>query len=125
MNQKNIFTVIAALLALQGIAFYLMGDKVISDSFPTLDAAGKSAAIPLLQVIAALSFGFGLVIYATRNFPQVLGAFTLGSGILLILTLKHKLADHINVPVAAIIIQFFIVLSCVYLLMQNNKAKTA
>ena len=125
MNQKNIFTVIAALLALQGIAFFMMGDKVISDSFPTLDAAGKSAAIPLLQVIAALSIGFALVTYATRSFTQVLGAYTLGSGILLILTFKHKLGDHINVPIAAIIIQIFIVVSCVYLLMQTNKSKAA
>ncbi|MEO5582790.1 MAG: hypothetical protein ABIR66_08865 [Saprospiraceae bacterium] len=58
MNQKSIFIVIAALLAIQGIAFIVMGDQVISDSFPVLDAACKSAAIPLLQIIAALSIGF-------------------------------------------------------------------
>ncbi|MEP7322289.1 MAG: hypothetical protein ABI761_10230 [Saprospiraceae bacterium] len=77
-------------MVIKGIAYFAMGDTVISSAFPTL-AAGKSAAIPLLQFIAALSIGFALVTYAaTRNYAQLLGKYTVGSGIFIILTLKHK-----------------------------------
>lgn len=121
MNQKNIFMVIGAILVLQGIFFYTMSDKVVSDAFPTLDEMGKNAAIPLMQVMAMLSIAIGLISYAARNSPQVLWAYTLGFGLFSLLSLKHLLADHINVPIPALIIQIGITLVCGYLWMQSRK----
>jgi len=99
MNQKNIFTVIGAILVLQGIAFYLMGDKMSSATFPNLDEAGKNASINLLQVISMMSIALGLISFAARNSPQVLWAFALGFGLFGKNSLKHLFVDHINVPV--------------------------
>jgi len=125
MNQKNVFTVMAALLAIQAIAFYVMGSQIAADAFGDIGAPGNSAAKHLLEVMAALTFNFGLVAYATRSNPGILGPFTLGFAILALVTLKHKLADDINVPIWAIIFQLVSILACGYLWMQNNKAKPA
>lgn len=125
MNQKNIFTVMAALLAIQGIGFYFMGSQIATDAFGDIGAPGNLAAKHLLEVMAALSFNFGLLAYATRSNPAVLWAFTLGFVILVIVTLKHMLADHINVPILAVGFQILSLLACGYLWMQNNKAKPA
>lgn len=122
MNQKNIFTAIAIVLFLQGIAFYAMGDKIIASSFPSLDEKGIYAGVTLLQVISAISIIVGLITYANRGTANVVWAFLIGFALLSALTLKHLLVDHINVPTAAVIIQLGIVLACAYLWMQNRKA---
>ena len=43
MNQKTIFTVISAVLILQGIGFFLMNDQIAASAFPALDATGQQA----------------------------------------------------------------------------------
>lgn len=116
MNQKNIFSAIAVVLILQGIAFFAMGDKVISDAFPAVvDAAGHTAATTMLQVVAALSILCGIIAWANRTSANVAWAYTLGSLVLLCVTMKHLLMDGIKVPTFAWIIQVLIVLSCAYL----------
>src|ERR1700684_4008412 len=122
MNQKNIFTVIAVVLLIQGIAFYWMGDKMTADTFPNLDEAGKNASVKLLQVISMLSIAVGLITFAARNSPEVVGAYALGFGLFSLNSLKHYFIDHINVPMAALIIQIAIALVCAYLWIQKSKA---
>lgn len=125
MNQKNIFTVIGAILVLQGIAFYCMGDKMSSATFPNLDESGKYAAINLLQVISMMSIALGLISFAARKSTQVLWAFTIGFGLFGLNSLKHLFVNHINVPIAALVIQIGIALVCGYLWMQNSKSKAS
>ncbi len=125
MNQKNVFTALGVLLALQGISFYVMGSKIAADAFGDLGEPGNMAAKHLLEVMAALSFNFGLVAYATKSNPQILWPFTLGFAILLIVTLKHVLADGIHVPIWAIAFQILGLLACGYLWWQNSKTKPA
>ncbi len=123
MNQKNMFTAFAAILVLQGIFFYLMGGTIVSDAFTNLDESGKFAATNLMQVLSALSIALGLISYAVRNTPEVLWAYTIGFGLLCIVSLKHLLADNINVPIPALIIQIGIVLISAYLWMQSGKTQ--
>ncbi len=125
MNQKNIFMVIGVILLLQGVFFYTMADNVVTGAFPTIDAAGKTSAIPLMQVMSVLSILVGLISIASRNNASVLWAYTLGFGLFVVLSLKHMLMDHINVPIPALAIQIVIVLACVYLWMQNKKPAAA
>jgi len=125
MNQKNIFTVIGVILVLQGIAFYLMGDKMSSQTFPNLDEAGRSASINLLQVISMMSIAIGLISFAVRNSPQVLWAYTIGFSLFGLNSLKHLLVNHINVPVVALVIQLGIALVCAYLWTQNKKPQSS
>jgi hypothetical protein len=125
MNQKNVFTVIGAILVLQGIAFYFMGDKMSSATFPNLDETGKYAAVNLLQVISMMSIALGLISFASRKSTQVLWAFTIGFGLFGLNSLKHLLVNHINVPIAALVIQIGIALVCGYLWMQNSKNKAS
>src|ERR1035441_5099567 len=94
MNQKNIFAVIGVILVLQGIAFYLMGDKMSSQTFPNLDEAGRSASINLLQVISMMSIAIGLISFAVRNSPQVLWAYTIGFGLFGLNSLKNRSEEH-------------------------------
>ena len=81
MNQKNVFTVIGAVLLLQGIGMYAMGNKMMADTFPNLDPNGQYAVINLAQVLAILSILVGLISFATKNVPGVLWAYTLGFGL--------------------------------------------
>ncbi len=122
MNQKNIFTAIAAILVLQGIGFFLMGDQMITNTFPDVTEPGHTALLRLLQVPSALSILLGLVTYANRGTANVVWAFTLGTAILLSVTLKHMLIDHVNVPIPAVTIQVLILLACGYLWSQEKKA---
>lgn len=125
MNQKNIFTVIGAVLVLQGIVFYFIGDKLMTGAFPNLDANGNFATANLAQVMAAMSITVGLIAYAARNAAQVLWAFTLGFSLFSLVSLKHLIIDHINVPVPALVIQIAIALICGYLWMKNKKPQTS
>lgn len=123
MNQKTIFTVIAAILVLQGIAFYFMREDIVISSFPQLDEAGRPAATTLMEVMGVMSVLIGLITYAARNSAEVLWAYCIGFILFSIVSLKHLLFDHVNVPIPAIAIQIVIVLACGYLLMQGNKTK--
>jgi hypothetical protein len=125
MNQKNIFTVIGVILVLQAVAFYFMGDKLTSNTFPDLDTAGRNATINLLQVISMMSILVGLISFATRNSAQVLWAFTIGFGLFGLNSLKHLIVNHINVPIVALVIQIGIALVCGYLWLQNSKNKAS
>ena len=122
MNQKNIFTAIAVILMLQGITFFVLGDKVVMDAFPNLDENAYHALKDLMEVVAALSFLTGIIAYACRTFQGAVWAFTVGVLLLLVVTLKHMFVDHINVPIPAVIIQVLIALSCGYLWSQGKKA---
>ncbi len=123
MNQKNIFTAISAILILQGIFFYLMGGTIVSDAFPNLDETGKFAATNLMQVLSAISIIVGLITYTVRNNSEVLWAYAIGFSLLCIVSLKHLLIDHINVPIPALAIQIGIVLLTAYLWMQSGKSQ--
>lgn len=125
MNQKNIFTGIAAILVLQGIVFYTMGDKVVADVYPNLDELGASATHTMMTVVGMLSIALGLITYAARNSPQVLWAYTVGYGLILLNTSKHRFLDNTNVPVAAMVIQLGIALLCGYLWYQQSQNKQA
>ena len=117
------FTVFGAILVLQGIIFYAMGDKMAVTTFPNLEEGGKFAAVNLLQVISMISILVGLISFAARNTPQVLWAYTIGFGLFGLNSLKHMFIDHINVPIAAIIIQLGIALISGYLWMQSKKSQ--
>ena len=120
MNQKNIFTIIGAVLMLQGIAFYFMAADVVSSAFGNLDETGKYAPSILMQVMGVLSFSLGLIAYASRNTSEVLWAFFFGFTLFCLVSLKHLFIDHISVPIPAIVIQICIVIACGYLLMRQR-----
>ncbi len=125
MIQKNIFTAIAAVLILQGVAFYFMGGTIAGESFPTLDDTGKGAVAVMMEVVGLLSIFLGLITYAVRSHNDVLGFYLLGAVLLTINTLKHKFIDDLNVPVPAMVIQVFIVLACIYLWTQNRNSSAS
>ena len=125
MNQKNIFTAMAALLTIQAIGFYFMGSQIVTDAFGDIGASGNLAAKRLFEVMAVFTFNFALIAYPLRSNPQLLAPFTLGFAILVMVTLKHMLVDKINVPIWAIGFQIVSLLAVGYLWMQHNKAKPA
>lgn len=125
MNQKNIFTVIAVILLLQGIFFYLMGGKVVADVYPNLAADGVAATTTMMKVVAMVSIAFGLVTYTVRNSSQVLWAYTIGFGLFSLNTLKDLFIDKINVPIPAVVIQLGITLICGYLWYQRSRMQQA
>ena len=121
MNQKNIFTVIAAVLILQGLGFFFMGSQIAVDAFPNVDASVQGAVKIMLEVMSALSIALGLIAYASRTNADAVWAFTLGFAVFLGVTLKHLLVDDVNVPIPAVVIQVLIVLACGYLLMGKKQ----
>jgi len=123
MNQKNIFTGIAVVLLLQGIVFYFMGEKMVTDSFPSLDPNCVFPAHTMMKVVASLSFAVGLITYAARNSPEVLWAYTIGVGVMSLNTLNDVFDDRLNVPMAAVVIQIGIVLLSGYLWYQQSQKK--
>ncbi len=125
MNQKNLFTGISAVLILQGIAFYFMHEQLAQQSFPGLAAEGVAAVGAILTVAGLMSVLIGLVVYATRNYPGVLGAMSLGISLLTLNTMKHYFIDKLAVPIPALIIQVLISLICIYLLTQKGKSTTS
>jgi len=125
MSQKNIFSVIGAILVLQGLAFYLMATDVVTSAFPNLDEAGKAAPVILMQVMAVMSVALGLIAFASRNATGVAWAYCIGFALFSIVSLKHLLVDNINVPIPAVIIQIGIVLACAYLWMRSTNPKAA
>ena len=123
MNQKNIFTVIAALLILQGLVFFFIKTQIMASAFPAVDATGQEALSHFMEVVAALSILTGLITYANRTTPGVVWAFSLGTLVLIGVTLKHKFMDGINVPIPAILIQAIILLGCLYLWSQKDNPR--
>jgi len=120
MNQKNVFSVIAVLLVLQGLFFLIMGDKVVTDTFPGTDETGHHALIILMQVPAALLILIGIIMYANRTTPNIAWAFTLGFAILVGVTYKHLLVDHVKVPMLALVLQTLILIACGFLWSQKK-----
>lgn len=125
MNQKNIFTVVAAILILQGIAFFFMGNTMAGESFPNLDDAGKGAVAVIMEVLGLLSVTIGLITYAVRGNNDVLWAYLLGFVLLTANTLKHRFIDDLNVPIPAMVIQVGILLACVYLWTKNRSSSAS
>jgi len=125
MNQKNIFTVVAAILILQGIAFFFMGNTMAAESFPNLDDAGKGAVAVIMEVLGLLSVTIGLITYAVRGNNDVLWAYLLGFVLLTANTLKHRFIDDLNVPIPAMVIQVGILLACVYLWTKNRSSSAS
>ncbi len=121
MNQKNIYSVIAALLIIQGLAFFIMSAQMMASAFPAVDETGRLALGKLLEVMAAFSILLGLVTYATRTTPNLNWAYTLGTLILVAVTLKHQFMDGVNVPVPAMIIQIFMLVAFGYLWSQDQR----
>lgn len=122
MNQKNVFTAIAAVVILQSIAYFFMSDTLAANAYPTLDQAGQKGISNMMQIFGVLGIGIGLFYYAARNIPSVLWALCLGSGLLMFNTLKHKFIDQLNVPISAIFVQVAIFLVVAYLWMQKNRS---
>ena len=125
MNQKNIFTGIAAVLVLQSIAFYTMAGKFVADSFPDLVEQTSRAPTTLMKVCAMFCLALGLITYSVRNYAQVLWAYTIGIGLLSLNTLKDLFIDKLNVPMPAVVIQVGMTLLCAYLWSQQKQIKPA
>jgi hypothetical protein len=120
MNQKNIFTVIAIFLLFWALSFYFIGEKVVGDSFPGLSEEGMYAAIINAQLASTFLIIIALMVWATRNVPQVLGYFTIGTTILVMVTLKHIFIDGVSVPIVAPIFQGIVALLSGYLWYKNR-----
>jgi hypothetical protein len=75
---------------------------------------GHTALALLFELPAALCIAIGLITYANRTTPNVSWAFTVGSGAVLFVTLKHLLIDNIQVPIPAIAIQTLVALAFAY-----------
>jgi hypothetical protein len=120
MNQKNLFSIIGIVLILQGIAFFFMKDQMVTDTFPGVDATGHDALNKLIEVMSALSIIIGLTAWTGRNSPAIIPGFAIGSLVLVCVTAKHMFIDHVNVPVFAYVIQFLILLACMYLWTQKK-----
>lgn len=125
MNQRNIFTVISAVLILQGIGFFIMKNQIAASAFPALDASGQQAVAYMMEVMSGLSILIGLITYAARSATGVTGMYTLGALVLLLITSKHMFVDNINVPIPAFLIQVLIFLACAYVWMLQRKGQSA
>ena len=125
MNQKTIFTVISAVLILQGVGFFLMKSQIAASAFPALDASGLQAVASMTEVLSGLSILIGLITYGARSASGIAGTYTLGALVLVLITSKHMFVDNINVPIPAYLIQVLILLACGYLWMQQRKGQSA
>jgi len=124
MNQKTIFTVISAVLILQGVGFFLMKNQIAASAFPALDASGQQAVAYMMEVLCGLSILIGLITYGARSASGIAGTYTLGALVLVLVTSKHMFVDNINVPIPAYLIQVLILLACAYLWMQERKVQS-
>jgi threonine/homoserine efflux transporter RhtA len=121
MNQKNVFTVLAIL----GIGFslfsYFMGAQIGKNSFPELSELGMFAVGINQELVAMVNLIVVLAMFASRDNPKVLWAFTLGFFLLGLNTLKHMVIDGVNVPIMGVVIQWGITLVIGYLWLQHRK----
>lgn len=125
MNQKNIFTGISVFLVFWALSFYFIGEKVVGDSFPGLDKEGMFAAIINAQLASTFLLIIALMVWATRKTPHVLGYFTIGTFVLVMITLKHIFLDGVAVPILAPIFQTIVVLLSGYLWYKHETALKA
>jgi hypothetical protein len=121
MNQRTVFTLISAILILQGIGFFLMKDQIAASAYPGLDAPGLQAVAYMMEVLSALSILIGFITYGARSTAGIAMYYTVGALVLVLVTSKHMFVDNINVPVAAFVIQVLILLVCAYMWMQERK----
>lgn len=121
MNQKNVFTVIA----IMGIGFslfaYIMGPQIGKNSFPELNELGMFAVGINQELIAMVNLIVVLVMFATRDNPKVLWAFTLGFFLLGLNSLKHVVIDGVHVAIAGIVLQWAITAAVAYVWWQHRK----
>jgi hypothetical protein len=115
MNQKNIFTGISVFLLIWALSFYFIGEKVVGDSFPGLGKEGMFAAMINAQLASTFLLIIALMVWATRKTPQVLGYFTIGTSVLVMVTFKHIFLDGVAVPILAPIFQSIVALLSGYL----------
>ena len=120
MNQKNIFTGIAIFLLFWALSFYFIGEKVVGDSFPGLSEEGMFADVINAQLASTFLLIIALMVWATRNIPQVIGYFTIGTVVLVMVTMKHIFVDDVAVPLLAPIFQGLIGVICGYLWYKNK-----
>jgi hypothetical protein len=125
MNQKNIFTALAAFGLIWSISAYTMGDRIANDSFQGLDEKGVFAVSIANQLVAAVNLIVVLALFATRNHSNVAWAFSLGFLIMGIGSLKHLLMDGVNVPIIGIAAQFLFAAICGYLWLKERQGAAA
>ena len=82
------------------------------------------AAIINAQLASTFLIIIALMVWATRNVPQVLGYFTIGTTILVMVTLKHIFIDGVAVPIGAPIFQGIVALLSGYLWYKNRIANS-
>lgn len=121
MNQKNVFTILAVL----GVGFsflaYIMGEQIGKNSFPELNEMGMLAVGINQELLAMVNLIVVFVMFASRENPKVLWAFTLGFFLLGLNSLKHLIIDDVNVPLFGIAMQWIITGLCAYLWVQHRK----
>lgn len=125
MNQKNVFTVLAAIGLLWSISTYTMGEQIANDVIQGLDEKGVFAVSIANQLVAAVNLIVVLALFATRNHSNVAWAFALGFVIMGIGSLKHLLMDGVNVPIIGIIAQFLFAAICGYLWLKERQVASA
>lgn len=122
MNQKNVFTVLAAIGLAWSVAAYNMGEQIAHDTFQGgLDEKGVFAISIANQLAAAINLIVVLALFATRNHSNVAWAFALGFAVMGIGSLKHLLMDGVNVPVVGIAAQFVFAGVCGYLWLKERQ----
>lgn len=121
MNQKNVFTVLAILgIGFSGIT-YFMGAQIGKNSFPELSELGQFAVGVNQELIAMINLIVVFAMFASRDNPKVLWAFTLGFFLLGLNSLKHLVIDGVNVPLIGIALQWAITLVIGYLWLQHSR----
>lgn len=121
MNQKNVFTI----LSIVGIGFsafsYFMGPQIGKDSFPELGELGMFAVGINQELVAMVNIIVVLVMFASRDNPKVLWAFTIGFFLLGLNTLKHMVIDGVDVPVIGVVLQWGITAVIGYLWFKHSQ----
>lgn len=105
MNQRNIFTVFSILLIIWSAFFFFVSEAVITGAHGNVSEEALRVGSTIAELSSAFIFIIGLLLFATRNVPHVLSYFTIGATVLVCVTFKHFLIDHVNVPIAALIFQ--------------------
>lgn len=125
MNQRNLFTAFSIILLLWAVSFYLQAENVIKGSYGEVSAEAIAVGTINIQLASVFLFIISLFLFATRNVPQVLGYFTVGATVLVLMTCKHMFIDGIGVPVIALISQSIIAILTAYLWYKDKfSAKT-
>lgn len=108
MNQKNLFRFLAIMGVLFSIGTYFLGHQVAQETFPGLNEEGKVAVAMNQQLFAVVYLIVSLALWASRENPRALWAFSIGFLLFGINSLKHLLIDGINIPVWAAPLQLVI-----------------